>query len=889
MFVLYVSQSDIVRLTSVFCYHLDAHNQHINCWEKDDTKFTETNATHKIFEKLKTESCVLVVGHPGTGKSSIIRHIALKLRNEYQYDIISKVLRPCNILELINKNKKQIFLVDDLCGKENMNAQSAKDWLSQIYDILNLIDTSGKYDSKDVVGVKFLFAVGDNIYDDINFKEIKPLMKHVFKLSKCTLTNDEKLTMMNIYIAPETQKKLSQTLEYDKDYFPLLCKIAEKKEENQIIKLFNNLNDFIRQDLLALQNSNHLKFCVITLCAVLNNNLKEEILNESTSDIETFEKTVFKNVCLEFNLGPNKDIVNCKIKEQLENLGDSYIAKTGDSYHFIHTKVYEIAVLVCGTIFLHTFINFVRSSFIAECFIFQSNSTDNNKHKIIISNKNAEKKYFDRLMLDLKQGETYTTFHNSQLCSDSFRSKLLLYCQNRKEKVSDLLKQFSVKSDSEGDYEDYTEFTDHSNFYSHKMRKPLIESAWEGHKDIVQMLLEFNCDINETDRFGRTALFVACLFGKNEVVNILLERNADCLLCDKIGQSPLLVASRERYDEIVKTLLNHGADVYQCDNNGNSPLLVASSVSQLSTSQLLSRNMTNISKPNKLGQTSVFFASMNGREDVLKYLLSFQSEFLSTPDHEGRSPLFIACMKGHLNVVELLLKRGADVTQFDWNMQSPLFIASAEGHDNIVTTLITHDADIDQCEEDGMTPIGVACDKGRTGVVNILIRNKADINVPDNKNRTPLYAASRRGFQDIVKLLHANNASISVCNKWGGSPLSAACRQGHFDIVKYLVENHADVNSQDMNGTTPLLVASENGNTEIGQFLIDNGSVVNQSDQYERTPLHVAAVGGHDTIAEVLIQKFADITRTDSDNKTPLDLASKFGFTKIVKLLSSDN
>ncbi|CAG2197015.1 ANKRD50 [Mytilus edulis] len=537
----------------------NVHKQHISDWIKDDEKFIETKATHQIYEKLKRDSCVLVVALDGNGKSSTVRHIALKLKREEQYEIIPIVLSPFTIFEFLNRNQKQIFIVDDLCGKVNINTQSVDVWVSQIEAILTLLDTSDKNDKICVNDVKLLFATGSNIYDDSIFKKFKLLMKYVFELSNCPLTDDEKLQMMKKYISKETEIRLSHELKSDEAYFPLLCKIAESKTANQIISLFDNLEDFIESDLEHLNNSNNLKFCIITLCALFHNKFKEEILNDVYES--EIEKQAFENICLECNLGTNKDQVKSKIKEQLRNLEGMYMTKTENYFHFIHSKVYQIAELVCGKIFLNSFITFVRSAFIAERFSFRLNMTDNNKHTIIITNKDEEKRYFDRLMFDLKQGETYSTFHNSQLSSESYREKFVLYCQSRKQKVRELLKHFSVKSETVGvtcdarDYKDYTEFTKQHHFYSHKMRKPLIESAWEGHADIVKLLLEFDCDINERDKFGRTDLFVACLLGKNEVVNVLLNKDADHSLCDKNKRSPLLVAAREGMNSIVSALL----------------------------------------------------------------------------------------------------------------------------------------------------------------------------------------------------------------------------------------------------------------------------------------------------------------------------------------------
>ncbi|CAC5381668.1 unnamed protein product [Mytilus coruscus] len=874
------------------CIASDIHNQHIKDWKRDDEKFIETEATRQVEQRLRDDNCVLVVGRSGNGKSSIIRHLALKVCDDNKYQIIPTVMDPSDIHLFYNLKKKQLFVIDDVCGKEkNINAQSVDVWSNQIDDILRLLKTASVFKDKhkSAINVKLLFAVGIDIYNDSIFNGLDSLRSYVCDISNWPLNDKEKLAMIRNYISSESDSKLTQKLKSDKAYFPLLCKIAEGKTAEQIIRLFSNLNDFIKQDILALKDTNNLHFCIITLCALLNDKFKEKTLNNDFDSSD--EREAFENICTEFNLGTQQESAKSKIKEQLENLEGTYVTKTEDYYRFIHTKVYRIAVLVCGQTFVHNFITSIRSSFIAEKFCFISVKTDGNKNFIVIDGEDAEKRYFDRLMIDLKQGVTYSTFHNSQLKYELYRKKFIWYSRMRKQKVIELLKHFKSKKDTQNtnidnnEYEDYIDFKKQYHFSSHNMRKPLIESAWEDNADIVQMLLDFDCDINEVDRFGRTALFVACRLGKEDIVKVLLDNNADHSLCDNNGQSPLFVASRDGYDNIVEVLLQQNADVNQYDIKGNTPLLVASSESHLGTIKILSRKMTDFSKCNKQGQSPIFVASMKGREHIVKYFLSFLSENISQPDIEGRSPLFIACREGYLDVVKLLLSNHAHVSQSDWNIRSPLFIASAEGYHDIVNVLIQNNAEINQRDEEGMTPLFIACDKGRTETAKILIESGADLNQIDLKKRTPLYAACRRGFTDIVKLLHKHDASITICNKWGGSPLFAACRQGHFDIVEYLVENDFYVSNGDLHGTTPFLVASENGFTQIVTYLINRGAEINQYNNYKKTALHLSVVGGHTDVVKVLLNAGALRTLTDNDNQTPFDLACKKSYADIVRLL----
>ncbi|CAG2246544.1 ANK [Mytilus edulis] len=204
----------------------------------------------------------------------------------------------------------------------------------------------------------------------------------------------------------------------------------------------------------------------------------------------------------------------------------------------------------------HSFIRFAPSSFIAERYsLFSYGESTGREDTIVIKDEETEKVYFDRLMTDLEQGITYSTFHNSQLANVSYRNKFYdkTTCASR---------------DSVDSYEDYIEFTEPYHFASHKMKIPLIESALEGNKDIVNLLIKMKCDIDETDKFGRSALFITCLLGREDVAILLLDKNANHELTDNNDRSPLYVACKGGFLPIVNALLTKSADLNTSDKNG---------------------------------------------------------------------------------------------------------------------------------------------------------------------------------------------------------------------------------------------------------------------------------------------------------------------------------
>ena len=83
---------------------------------------------------------------------------------------------------------------------------------------------------------------------------------------------------------------------------------------------------------------------------------------------------------------------------------------------------------------------------------------------------------------------------------------------------------------------------------------PLMNAAYRGNTNIINMLLENGADINYTTDYGMTALMYAASFNQFEAAKVLLENNADTSITDEYGRTALDLAKSEDYKDIVELL-----------------------------------------------------------------------------------------------------------------------------------------------------------------------------------------------------------------------------------------------------------------------------------------------------------------------------------------------
>ncbi|XP_052080678.1 ankyrin repeat domain-containing protein 50-like [Mytilus californianus] len=84
--------------------------------------------------------------------------------------------------------------------------------------------------------------------------------------------------------------------------------------------------------------------------------------------------------------------------------------------------------------------------------------------------------------------------------------------------------------------------------------------------DIVQMLLEYGCNLNHRNKQGKTALHCAAEFATTDIIKVLIEYGCKPDQIDNSGKTALLYAAHFGNADTINVLLEHGCKPDQKDN-----------------------------------------------------------------------------------------------------------------------------------------------------------------------------------------------------------------------------------------------------------------------------------------------------------------------------------
>ncbi|CAG8147014.1 unnamed protein product [Penicillium salamii] len=428
-------------------------------------------------------------------------------------------------------------------------------------------------------------------------------------------------------------------------------------------------------------------------------------------------------------------------------------------------------------------------------------------------------------------------------------------------------------------------------------------ASFQGHYEIVKLLLTKHIDIEGTNKDAMTPLCCAVSKGHVDIARLLLDHGADVEARGADDFTPIHTAVEEGHIELVKMLIGRSANIMTTSDEGIMPFYtaclngfidivrllfdLASNCGHLEIVHFLLEKGANIEARDNQMMTPLHWAALNGHTKTTQLLLDHGAQ-VEVQNINGYTPVHAAVSKGHVELVKLLIAKGVNVaTANNWGM-GPFYAACLSGLDEIAQVLVDFGVDTNlPTQEIQWTPLNVASSYGHVGIVKFLLENAADIDIPTKDQQTSLDLAAMGGHPEVVKILLGKGADINTSDVWGRSPLNTAAWYGHLEIVKMLLDGGAEIESKNHLGMTPLYSASMSGFTEIVKVFIEKGADYTAAETHGWTPMSVACSMGHADIVKLFLDQDPppSLTEQDSAGQTALMFATIANRLDVVTVL----
>eukprot|EP00095_Tigriopus_kingsejongensis_P002147 maker-scaffold583_size130250-snap-gene-0.13 protein:Tk02147 transcript:maker-scaffold583_size130250-snap-gene-0.13-mRNA-1 annotation:"protein tanc2 isoform x3" len=284
------------------------------------------------------------------------------------------------------------------------------------------------------------------------------------------------------------------------------------------------------------------------------------------------------------------------------------------------------------------------------------------------------------------------------------------------------------------------------------------------------------------------------------------------------------------------------------------------------------------------------FASQ-GYVDMVSLLIEFGAD-LNAVNSMGLTALMLAAQQGHLDIVRLLIQHGAIINLIDKSEMSCLVNAAKSGHLNSISFLVSCDWITDSVNDLGLSEAAqqamvIAAERGHELVLEFLL-DMAEVKINNSdtlSGNTALCAASGAGQRRCVEILLRRGAKVGLNNLKESSPLHMAIAGGHWEVTELLLKEGANMEQSDAMGRTPLMISALEGHTGLLELLISKQALIEAHDTDGLSALGWACLKARSQAVIALLDQGADVNHADKTGRTPLDLAAYKGDPEVVQLL----
>jgi ankyrin repeat protein len=328
------------------------------------------------------------------------------------------------------------------------------------------------------------------------------------------------------------------------------------------------------------------------------------------------------------------------------------------------------------------------------------------------------------------------------------------------------------------------------------------------------------------------AFLCACSSGNLNVVKEYLLSKTDPNSGDRF-HSALTIAIESSRVDVVKELVRCGANVnYTQPLSRKSPLIIASTIGNIDIVKHLVEHGARVNHTSASNENAIMFASKNGHDDVVKFLIS---------KCKLHNSMLLAINNLHYTTTCILLP---NTPKYYYNAAafSSIISRNLDFLKLFIPAIHPDDKHIDPFL---MTCVNINWMEG----IDYLLQHGASVNIKNNLGYTPLIYAVRKQHVHIVQYLIDRGADVNHINLHDMCPLSIACTCDMYNIAELLIHHGANVNI--FKKETILMKTAANGKHLIVPLLLKHGAdpFVNVNGL---TALTCAKVGKHTMIVDML-------------------------------------
>jgi len=326
--------------------------------------------------------------------------------------------------------------------------------------------------------------------------------------------------------------------------------------------------------------------------------------------------------------------------------------------------------------------------------------------------------------------------------------------------------------------------------------------------DLISKFIKSGVDINEKNKEGDNALFLAIEKNDLETAMLLLENDADINIANMNQETPLsfsVLKGTNEYLEMVKLLLEHKANPNIKDPTG---VCIFEKIVYI----LLYINKKNLKQETKQELTeedeNLDLDKFNEDDFIrttFELIVSGKLVDFDAMDSQGNPFFFIQVFSENNYNAELLFKAGANINQTNSEGKNILeyyidFVKKNEVDENLVKKIIKNivkfGIDLSKRDDQGATLLHNTILKEPLSMSKNIIGVGASINVTDKKGRTLLHNAIWANDIDKVRfIIGIKKDLLNIPDKLGIMPINYAVFFGNKELTYYLLSLNGYVNN----------------------------------------------------------------------------------------------